>query len=242
MSDTLWSNAVHGCRYAEAIPGDDQQRLRKLTEDFINIKSFEGAAGLNVNDNMRLRIALHACLPILNLGLESYADWASIVIYPGDFRMQDEYMDEHGIVHREMMDLCGLSLTQGPIVLAWDTIMKENDSPSDHDLVIHECAHKLDISNGAANGYPPLPANMRASDWARDFHAAYEQLCTDLDAGRETRLDPYAADDPSEFFAVICETFFSAPNLVYEDFPAVYTQLAHYYRQDTLLVLQGMKS
>ena len=241
MSDTLWSTAVRGCRYAGALPEDDRYRLRKLTEDFIKIKSFEGAAGLEVNDNMRLRIALHACLPILNIGLESYADWVSIVIYPGDFRVQDEYMDEHGIVHREIADLCGQSLTQGPIVLSWDTIMKEDDSPSDHDLVIHECAHKLDISNGAANGYPPLPADMSASDWARDFHAAYERLCDDLDAGRDTRLDSYAADDPSEFFAVISEFFFTAPKLVYEDFPAVYSQLTHYYRQDTLRAMQGMK-
>lgn len=242
MSDTFWSNAVRGCRCAGALPEDDQHRLRELTEDFIKIKSFEGAAGLKVNDNMRLRIALHACVPILNLGLESYADWVSIVIYPGDFRVQNEYMDEHGIVHREMVDLCGLSQTQGPIVLAWDTIMKENDTPSDHDLVIHECAHKLDISNGAANGYPPLPADMKVGDWARDFHAAYERLCAELDAGTETRLDPYAADDPSEFFAVISEAFFTAPNLVYEDFPAVYAQLARYYRLDTFRIMQGLKS
>jgi len=63
---------------------------------------------------MRTRIALHACLPILNLGLDYYADWSSIVIYPGDSRrctMNTRY--EHGVVHHEIMDLCGQSLSHG---------------------------------------------------------------------------------------------------------------------------------
>ena len=93
---------------------------------------------------MRARIALHAGIPILNLGLDYYADWNSIVIYPGDFRVHDEYMDEHGVVHREIMDLCGQSLSQGPIVLSWEAMREEDETPADHDLVIHECAHKLD--------------------------------------------------------------------------------------------------
>lgn len=189
---------------------------------------------------MRVRIALHACLPILNLGLEYYADWVSIVIYPGDFRVHDEFMDEHGIVHQEIVDLCGQSLTQGPIVLSWETIRKEDETPADHDLVIHECAHKLDILNGDANGFPPLHVNMKASEWAHDFHAAYNRLCAKLESGIDTHVDPYAADDPSEFFAVMSETFFTAPHLLYNAFPSVYKQLQRFYRQDPYRLMQNL--
>ncbi len=218
--------------YACALPKKDQQRLHRLSERLLRVKSFEGAAGFVVNESIRARIALHACMPVLNLGLDYYADWASIVIYPGDFRVHDEYMDEHGVVHREIMDLCGQSLSRGPMVLSWEAIREEDAAPADHDLVIHECAHKLDLLNGNANGFPPLHSGMNARAWARDFHEAYRQFCTGLDSRGSYRLDPYAAEDPAEFFAVLSETFFTAPHCVREDFPAVYDHLQHFYRQD----------
>lgn len=232
LPDALWSKALRTSAYARALPNSERARLRELTAQLLRAKSFEGVAGFEVGDAVRARVALHAAIPILHLGPDYYADWISVVIYPGDFRVHDEYMDEHGIVHREIMDLCGQSLSQGPIVLSWEAMRAEDDAPSDHDLVIHECAHKLDLLNGEANGFPPLHADMDARAWARDFHAAYRRLCTGLDGAEAGRIDPYAAEDPAEFFAVMSETFFTAPHLVYEDFPAVYKQLQNFYRQD----------
>ncbi|MBI5783534.1 MAG: zinc-dependent peptidase [Gammaproteobacteria bacterium] len=232
LPNTSWSKALHTSSYARALPKNDQTRLRQLTTQILRAKSFEGASGFNVSESMRARIALHAGIPILNLGLDYYADWSSIVIYSGDFRVHDEYMDEHGVVHREIMDLCGQSLSQGPIVLSWEAMHVEDETPADHDLVIHECAHKLDVLNGDANGFPPLHADMDAREWARDLHAAYQRLCSELDTRGASRVDPYASEDPAEFFAVMSETFFTAPHLVYENYPTVYKQLRRYYRQD----------
>jgi Mlc titration factor MtfA (ptsG expression regulator) len=45
-------------------------------------------------------------------------------------------------------------------------------------------------------------------------------------------LDPYAAEDPAEFFAVVSEAFFEMPLLVKQRFPRVYEQLVLFYRQD----------
>ncbi|BAV34173.1 membrane protein [Sulfuricaulis limicola] len=233
LSNALWAETLYSCAYARALPPDDRAQLRELTAQVLRAKAFEGAAGFKVTEPARARIALHAVIPILHLGLDYYADWSSIVIYPGDFRVQDEYMDEHGIVHREIMDLCGQSMSQGPIVLSWEAMRAENETPGDYDLVIHECAHKLDLLNGEANGFPPLHADMDARAWARDFHAAYRKLCTEVDDNAEhSRIDPYAAEDPAEFFAVMSETFFTNPHLVYEAYPSVYKQLQHFYRQD----------
>lgn len=238
LSDALWSKALRTSPYARALPKDDRTRLRQLSAQLLRAKSFEGASGFKTNETMRARIALHAAIPVLNLGLDYYADWSSIVIYPGDFRVHDEYMDEHGVVHREIMDLCGQSLSQGPIVLSWEAMREEDESPADHDLVIHECAHKLDLLNGDANGFPPLHPGMDARAWANDFHAAYRELCTDPGMRDASRIDPYASEDPAEFFAVMSETFFTAPHIVYEDHPTVYKQLQRFYRQDPHQVMQ----
>jgi Mlc titration factor MtfA (ptsG expression regulator) len=45
-------------------------------------------------------------------------------------------------------------------------------------------------------------------------------------------VDPYAAENPAEFFAVMSEAFFEMPLSVKLYFPSVYEQLALFYRQD----------
>ena len=81
---------------------------------------------------------------------------------------------------------------------------------------------------------------MNAGEWSHDLHAAYDQLRSNLVTGNSVRIDSYAAEDPAEFFAVMSETFFAAPRLVAEDFPAVYRQLARFYRQNPAQMLAGI--
>jgi len=98
--------------------------------------------------------------------------------------------------------------------------------------------------NGSANGLPPLHRNMRLTDWSAAMQAAYDRLNALLDANphAETAIDPYAAENPAEFFAVTSEYFFSAPDLLVEAFPAVYAQLQAFYRQDPLARLRALQA
>ncbi|OGI38486.1 MAG: hypothetical protein A2140_10325 [Candidatus Muproteobacteria bacterium RBG_16_62_13] len=231
MPGTVWDVALAHFRYAQLLPASDRERLRDLTNLFLHAKEFEGAHGLALTPVMRAQIALHACVPILNLGIDFYDNWYGIVVYPGDFRAHREYASEDGVVHSGWEDLCGESQEQGPLVLSWDTLDKGRAHP-DFDLVIHECAHKLDILNGPADGFPPLHAGMDARAWTRTFTEAYSRLNDQLDRGTDTALDPYASSDPAEYFAVASETFFTAPWLLSADSPDVYRALATFFRQD----------
>jgi hypothetical protein len=47
-------------------------------------------------------------------------------------------------------------------------------------------------------------------------------------------MDPYAATDPAEFFAVASESFFVTPAPIAAAYPEVYWLLSRYYRQDPL--------
>lgn len=232
---SLWREALDYSAYARSLPRPGHKQLRELATLFLLEKRFEGAAAFTPDDTARVVIAIKACIPILKLGLDYYRGWHGIVVYPGDFRVQEEYMDEAGVVHRAARDLCGESLTEGPLVLSWGAIVEERDTV-DRDLVIHECAHKLDMLNGPADGFPPLPATLSAR-WTAAFTGAYRHLSEELDADRETRLDPYAGTDPAEFFAVASETFFTAPAIVRDDYPAVYDALRDFYRQDPVTLL-----
>nr|WP_269456937.1 M90 family metallopeptidase [Sulfurifustis variabilis] len=236
VADGDWAEALARTPCAQALPDRERRRLRELAGQFLASKRFEGTAGFEIDASVRAVVAAKACLPVLHLGLDFYAGWSDIVVYPGDFRVHDEYMDEAGVVHRETRDLCGQSLSQGPMVLSWAAIEEESES-IDRDLVIHECAHKLDVLNGPADGFPPLHAGMSARAWSDVFTKAYERFGEQVEQDDETGLDPYGASDPAEFFAVASETFFTAPGLIRDDFPDVYAQLARFYRLDTYALL-----
>jgi len=104
-------------------------------------------------------------------------------------------------------------------------------------VVIHECAHKLDLLNGVANGMPPLHPEMVLTAWTEAFTVAYDALCQCLDGGWEPPIHSYAAESPAEFFAVVSEAFFEVPAVLRTAYPAVYAQLRAYYRQDPALRL-----
>jgi hypothetical protein len=73
---------------------------------------------------------------------------------------------------------------------------------------------------------------MDAAAWSAAFTEAYEGFCGAVDRGRDTWLDPYAAEHPSEFFAVISEAFFEQGGETRRRYPDVYEQLKRFYRQD----------
>jgi Mlc titration factor MtfA (ptsG expression regulator) len=228
IDDALWRNATGNLGFIQVLPAAESDKLKSLVILFLAEKEFSSAHGLAVTDAMRLSIAAQACLPILELGLDAYSGWRGIVVYPGDFRVQREEMDEHGVVHEWEDELAGEAMPGGPVVLSWDALSAD---PSIN-IVIHEFAHKLDMLNGVADGMPPLHDGMDRKAWQRAFEEAFEGFCDALERGKETWLDPYAAEHPSEFFAVISEAFFQEPKETMRRYPDVYDQLKLFYKQD----------
>jgi len=45
-------------------------------------------------------------------------------------------------------------------------------------------------------------------------------------------IDPYASENPGEFFAVLTETFFEFPEILHNEYPALYNLFTRFYRQD----------
>ena len=206
----------------------DSEKLKSLMLLFLAEKEFAGAHGIEVTDAMRVAIAAQACLPILELGLDWYRGWHGVVVYPGDFRVHRTEVDEHGVTHEWEDELAGEAFPGGPVVLSWDALSHDPAM----NVVIHEFTHKLDMLNGAADGLPPLHPGMDQRAWAAAFEAAYQGFCDALERGRDTWLDPYAAEHPSEFFAVVSEAFFTEAAETRRRYPEVYEQLRLFYRQD----------
>ncbi|HEX9396805.1 MAG TPA: M90 family metallopeptidase [Burkholderiales bacterium] len=223
MDEALWVSATRGFPF---IP--EGEKIRNLVLLFLAEKQFSGTHGFEVTDRMRVAIAAQACVPILELGIDWYAGWTGIVVYPGDFRVRRTEVDEAGVLHEWDDELAGEAMPGGPVVLSWDAAAHDVEI----NVVIHEFAHKLDMLNGAADGMPPLHTGMDRRAWQAAFDAAYRGFCDAVDREQDTWLDPYAAEDPSEFFAVLSEKFFTDAGETQRHYPDVYDQLRLFYRQD----------
>ena len=223
IDDALWERATKRLEFLPRTP-----KLRELALLFLAEKDFVGAHDLEVTDAMRVSIAAQACTPILELGLDWYAGWHGVIVYPGDFRVRRKEIDEDGVVHEWDDELAGEAMPGGPVVLSWDAAAHD---PAIN-VVIHEFAHKLDMLNGEADGVPPLHVGMDRRTWLRSFNEAYEGFCDTVDRGKDTWLDPYAAEHPAEFFAVVSEAFFREPAETKRRYPDVYDQLVLFYRQN----------
>lgn len=240
IPDDLWSDAVTALPFLAGYTREELERLRARTVLFLHAKSIVGAGGHEVTPLQRVIIAIQACVLVLNLDLALYEGWESVIVYPGEFSPEWEWEDEAGVVHKMHGPLVGEAMPRGPVVLSWPDVEASADwEASGMNLVIHEFAHKLDMQNGNANGLPSLPACIPVDVWRDTLTFAYEDFSARVDRREDTAIDPYAAEDPAEFFAVLSEVFFADPELLRNEYPAVYAQFATFYRQDPAARLEG---
>ena len=254
---SLWAQTMAAYPFLAMLDPDEREALHARVAWLLASKTINGAAGLDVDDGMRLAIAAQACLPILWLSPARYAGWEEIIVYPSGFMVRREAQDEAGVVHDYMEEASGEAWEGGPLILSWADAQAggEATAPAGYNVVIHEFAHKLDLDGGHADGVPDLSAHrpLDSRVWrrtlARNFDAFVDMverveaaIPADVDPETDAAdawygqlpLDPYAATDEAEFFAVSSEHFFVDPAPLAEALPEWYALLATYYRQDPL--------
>lgn len=233
IPDDLWGHALAALPFLDLYTDAELARLRDLVVLFLEAKGIVGARGHDVTPEQRVIIAIQACVLVLELDLSLYDGFENVIVYPDEFVPGWEWEDEAGVVHRMDDALAGEAMPRGPVMLSWPDVEASADwEATGMNLVIHEFAHKIDMRGGEADGCPALPAGMSARAWQEAMRGAYEEFCARVDGGEETEIDPYAAESPAEFFAVLSEVFFADPLLLRDEYPEVYAQFAAFYRQD----------
>lgn len=228
LPTAVWTTAEAGLPFLAHLTPDERARLRKHALDFILSKTWDGTHGLVVTLEMQVTIALQACLLTLKRDPHEYDGWQQIILYPGDFIVPREVIDDAGVVHAYDDTVLGEAWEHGPLLLSW--LHTDNSAEAGMNVVIHEFAHKLDMANGEANGQPAM-SEAAAARWQAAFVPAYADFCARIDRGEDTDIDPYAAESPAEFFAVLSEVFFERPALLRSTYPQVFDALAGFYRQ-----------
>ncbi|MFM7395679.1 MAG: zinc-dependent peptidase [Gammaproteobacteria bacterium] len=204
------------------LPEALQDKLIPRVREFMERIPFEGAHGFAVTDEMRAVIATQAC--IVTLGHDDYPfnDLHGITLHPDEFVVEEsDEDDETGVVTEGYRAISGQSQGSDRIVLSWRDVAEGQTRDDGYNVVIHEITHFLEHSH---------PGGDRAARLA--LEAAYESLCEAVDRGEETLLDPYGAEDLTEFLAVSAEFFFERPVDLRDRHPTLYVLLRDAFKLD----------
>ncbi len=208
------------------LPAGLRHRTGALAHEFVRRIRFEGCGGLQLTDTMRHAIAFQACLLVANRGLAPYGRLYSVLVYPDEFVVAQRHEDEDGVVTEGQDVLSGQTVDTSRILISWADVLHGIQANDGYNVVLHEFAHLLDHEVGGE--LSRREGRSRAS-WHDVLEAEYETLCAAVDAGEDTLIDPYGAEDPAEFFAVCTETFFELPGALRLRHPPLYAILADFY-------------
>jgi hypothetical protein len=221
------------------MPAQLRERHDSLVSAFLAEKQFIGCNGLVVTDEIRATIAALACLLVLGRR-GHYDELHSILVYPSAFWVEDEVEDEAGVVEKRRRVLSGEAWESSRIILSWEDVLEAAHFPGEgYNVALHEFAHYLD-AEGLGLAAPeqsdarPGSGPRSVSAWTADLEREFEALLDAVDRGEDTFLDPYAAEDPAEFFAVATEDFLDRPDELGQAHPRLYVLLREFYALDPI--------
>jgi MtfA peptidase len=214
---------------AERMPAALRDRLERLTAVFVGEKAFVGCGGFQVTPETKVAIAAQACLLVLGRNTHVYDRLLSVLVYPAPFVVPGAWHDEDGVVTEEPRVLAGESWDVSRVILSWEDVDSRGAPGEAYNVVIHEFAHYLDHES---DGAPWIAGSGARRRWWRLLDEELERLRAQADAGAPSFLDPYAAEDRGEFFAVASEAFFESPNALKREYPKLYDLFSGFYRQD----------
>lgn len=214
------------------LPASLRRRLEQQTAVFLGEKDFVGCRGLSVTPSMRLLIAAQACLLVLGREDHGYDRLRAVLVYPSQFVVPERWEDEDGVVTEEESVLAGQAWDVSRILLSWEDVRQAGGDDEPYNVVIHEFAHYLDHETSGGDGVPWLPTAAAREQWRALLERELAALRATIARGEEPWLDPYAAEDAPEFFAVASEAFFEQPRELAARHPELYRGLATCYGVD----------
>jgi Mlc titration factor MtfA (ptsG expression regulator) len=237
LPDDLAAHIERNLPARRRMPPELRLRHAGLVSAFLAEKEFVGCNGLVVTDEIRATIAGLACLLVLGRR-GHYDELHSILVYPAPFWVEDEVEDEAGVVEKRRRVLSGEAWESSRIILSWEDVMESAHFPGEgYNVALHEFAHYLDAEGLGLAGQVQSAAGAAGgprsvAEWAGALAHEFDSLLDAVDRGEDTFLDPYAAQDEAEFFAVATEDFFERPGELLQAQPRLYGLLREFYAVD----------
>ena len=207
------------------LTSSQRERHLRHTQRLLQRLEFFGCNGFEVQLQQAQLVCGIAALLWLRDDSEPFPALRSVLLYPAAFGVRDPEPDELGLVWDEPLETLGESWSAQRVVLSCAAV--EAALAGDPlNVVVHEFSHQLDDLAPEAEGAPPL---TDFSDWSRIMASEFAAL-----QERDSPvIDPYGAQSPAEFFAVVMESYFQDGPALHQQHPALYRLLASYVGFET---------
>jgi Mlc titration factor MtfA (ptsG expression regulator) len=204
--------------YYRSLSAPSRDRFLHRVMLFMEVKKFEY---VDVEPEESMPLLISAAAVQLTFGLEHFRldYFHSIYVLKDKYRFGLYNMPFEGHV------------SEDGIYLSWAHFTREFADYSDGQNVgLHEMAHALTyvnftVQNGRDHSF---------HDRFVEFSAVARPIFERMQAGESTLLDPYAATNYQEFWAVCIETFFERPTPFKRGLPELYASLCTLLNQDPL--------
>ena len=196
----------------------EQKNFEARIEGFLKGVKITGVDTI-VEDIDRILIASGAIIPIFAFPDWQYNNISEILLYQDSFNKQYK---THGS-DRNILGMVGDGALNRQMLLSKSSVRESFLFSEDgHNTVIHEFAHLIDKTDGAADGIPEaLLSRPYIIPWIERMHETMEEM-TKSD---KSDINYYGLTNDAEFFAVVSEYFFERPDSLKAHHPELFSLL-----------------
>jgi len=230
----VWEGVLRSrVAYFNALDEEQKNRFRQLVKIFLDETRITGIR-TDVDETTRVLVAASAIIPVFNFDHWEYSRLGEVLIYPGNF---DANYQTGRDGRRDTLGMVGTGHLSGVMILSKPALLRGFDIAGDkRNVGIHEFAHLVDKADGAIDGIPPgIPADL-ARRW---IQWVAKELASP--PAKRSHVNRYAYTNEAEYFAVLMEYFFEAPDILQRKNPQVYDMLERMIHQDTAAFLSGVR-
>lgn len=212
-----------------ALDESQKERFQNLVKVFLDEVPITGVR-TDVDEQCRVLVAASAVIPIFGFDDWEYSRLGEILIYPSAF--DDGYQTDGGD-DQNTLGMIGVNHLSGVMILSKPALIAGFANSQDkRNVGIHEFAHLVDMADGAVDGLPAgIPGNV-VRPWIEWVGG---ELKRPVD--NNEHIDDYAFTNEAEYFAVLTEYFFEAPEVLSQRAPETYQMMQAMYRQNTRALL-----
>ncbi|MCA9139651.1 MAG: zinc-dependent peptidase [Planctomycetales bacterium] len=212
-----------------------RERFRNMVKVFLDEVPITGIR-TNIDDTTRALVAASAVIPVFGFDDWEYSGLGEVLIYPNAFGEDYSTEGEFGEVERRTLGMVGVGHLSGVMILSKPDLISGFENPEDkRNVGIHEFAHLVDKADGSVDGLLPGMNLKTAGPWIQWIG----QELRNKPAGRH-HIDDYAYTNEAEYFAVLSEYFFEAPDVLQAKAPKIYDMMQSMYHQNTKSLLSGV--
>ncbi len=185
-------------------------------------------ANAEVEDLDRVLVGAAAIIPVFNIWDWEYVNLKEVLIYPGNFNID---FDQYGM-ERHVLGMVGTGAMQNVMILSkWELREGFINRQTKRNTAIHEFVHLVDKMDGTVDGVPEI---LLERTYVEQWKRLLEHTISKIEKG-ESDIDPYAATNAQECFAVMAEYFFEQPGQFRINHPEIHEMMERIFYYDRII-------